>query len=295
MFAWEAGAYTEAGKWTRQATELGQDRGDDDRLFQGFRPILLIYELPLLLNQQSPDRLIDSIVKLRPGASPTDDVPILGDGAEREREIVARLSRLSADVAVFAVGLHLLRRALDEPEKAASYARAICERCAVISDAPQDFWSGCAEVFSDMFGPDLSWAALYEKGRLHASSSLSFPRGFLYYCASMRIADAPSALRLQLAVLRSLEITFRRMASPCADIYRLVVPAFVVEFWNKTVDAQPFHFGQIRLLRQQLTALSKNEAPTSAELKSVIQAVAQSLGTNLAKEDREWLLASDSL
>ena len=141
-----SGGYTEAGKWTRQATERGEDRGHDDRLFQGFRPILLIYELPLLLNQPSPDRLIDSIVKLRPGASPTDDVPILGDGAEREREIVARLSRLSADVAVFAVGLHLLRRALDEPEKAASYARAMGERCAVISDAPQDFWSGCARL-----------------------------------------------------------------------------------------------------------------------------------------------------
>jgi hypothetical protein len=291
MFAWGVEKYLGAGEWARQAIAIGEDCCHDDRLFRGFRPTLLLHELPVLLKRSSPAELIDSLIKLRPGAPPTEDIPIVEEGAERELEIIARLSRMSADVAAFAAGLSTLQRALDDLSAATSYANSFAEKCSQIADTSSDFWLGCTRVFSDMFRSDQGWEALYETGKLHAMSNRTL-LGALYYFAAMRVADAATALRLQLAVLRSVEITFSRMPVPYKDVYPLVVPAFVIKFWRTMFEAQPFRFGQIRFLRQQLDAVSKGETSTTIEMKSVIREIAGSLGANLGKEDRDWLLES---
>ena len=142
-----------------------------------------------------------------------------------------------------------------------------------------------------MFRSDDKWESLYETRKFHAMSNRTL-LGALYYFGAMRVADVATALRLQLAVLRSVEITFNRMGDPYKDLYSLVVPGFVTKFWMKRVEAQPFHFGQIRFLRQQLDAISKNETPTGIDMKSVVRAIAGSLGAKLAREDREWLQVS---
>jgi hypothetical protein len=290
MFAWSAGANLDASEWARRAVAVAESLGQDDRLFRGLRPTLFIHQLPALLKEGSAVALVDSIIELKPGAPPTDEIPIVGEDAERELEIISRLSRMSADVATFAVGISVLQRALDDLSTAILYANAIVNRSLAISDLPGDFWPGFSRVFSDMFRSDHTWKSLYEIGKLHAMSKRSL-LGALYYFSSMRVSDHPvTALRLQLAVLPSVEGTFGGMPVPYKDIYSMVVPGFVTKFWLKLLEIQPFYFGQIRFLRGKLDSLSKIEPPSSHDMKSVVRAVAGSLGAELANEDRNWLL-----
>ncbi len=205
-----------------------------------------------------------------------------GVGQELEAEQMA----LNFGGITVAFGLALLF--LSQPSAASTRAAEVIDFCRHIDESlPESRWARFADVLASAFVKPTSLKDINALANAAGKDNLHTP----YIVGYLGVSVHPEASLETAAIAQTMIVPYvERILSTKSTLYRRSVPQFILGFWQRAVDAQPFRFSSPSILRAELEAASL--APPASQVCSTLRAVCAALRVRLpenATEGRAWL------
>ena len=108
------------------------------------------------------------------------------------------------------------------------------------------------------------------------------PARIVYFLGAILHAGPARAYALQLGLYPYLEETYKKYG-----IYSQNMVPFILEFWRKSLDAEPYFFKQPGLLKKKLAEIEQSDGTRKEKL--ILLELSWSLATRPNAETQQWL------
>jgi hypothetical protein len=278
MMAEGIGQIEEASEWALRALDMGR-KGDELGLSETFA----MYAVPAAVAE---DRFADAVEL---AATSMSNLMMSGARGRRGRdakpttEESITFEKKTAAFSLVPAGFRLASLWLTDSEECKRLAGSLASRCRQIAkDSPAgDSWTQSAVALEEVFSENANAEVLLEKSKNLEHKDEPAAR-ILFFLGAILHAAPARAYALQLGLYPYLEEIYKRFG-----IYRQILVPFLVDFWRRSVEAEPYVYKQPGLLKAKLAEIEQGDGQRKE--KAILLELSWSLATKPNADMQLWL------
>lgn len=270
-----------ASQWALRALDTGR-KIDEGGLFESFG----MYAISAAVAE---DRFVDALdVAARAIAHlmRTGVKGMRGPEAEMtEQDWIVAEKRTGSFVLVPA-GFRLATLWVQDGERCRDLVAVLATRCRRIAETAHapEVWTKSAEALEEIFAEGQDADVLLRKSESLVDKDEP-ARRMLYHLGAMLHARPAKAYELQLGFFPFLEKTYMKYG-----LYRQNIVPFVLGFWSRSLDAEPYLYRQPSVLRKRLEEIERSSS--DGKERAALKELSWGLAIRPNAEMQEWLQRS---